>query len=370
MTSVAGAGRRAVIAQPVMDYAVEAYNLRKIYRTRNGKQAAVDGMDLRVPMGGVHGFLGPNGSGKTTTIRMLLGLIGADSGHIRIFDHEVPLAINEVISRVGAIVEQPRFFPAFSGQKNLQLLASAIGAPRRRVAAVLDEVGLARRRRDKFRTYSLGMKQRLAIAATLLKDPDLLIFDEPTNGLDPAGIHEIRTMMRSLARRGKTVLVSSHILSEVQQIADTVTIIGRGRLLAEGSVRDILAASGQVSAQVGVSDHLRAAEVLTLAGFTVEPQATRFLKVSLSNRKLDLAVITRLLADHGLYVFELTPIHPDLESVFLNLTADDHLGGRQQRRRPPEQRRPQQRRRHPEARSQQRAQRERRRELPDWSGRS
>jgi ABC-type multidrug transport system ATPase subunit len=369
MGSVAGAGRRAVIAQPVMDCAVEAYNLRKVYRTRNGKRAAVDGLDLRVPMGGVHGFLGPNGSGKTTTIRMLLGLIGADSGHIRIFDQEVPLAINEVISRVGAIVEQPRFFPAFSGQKNLQLLASAIGAPRRRVATVLEEVGLARRRRDKFRTYSLGMKQRLAIAATLLKDPDLLIFDEPTNGLDPAGIHEIRTMMRSLARRGKTVLVSSHILSEVQQIADTVTIIGCGRLLAEGNVRDILAASGQVSARVGVSDHLRAAEVLTAAGFTVEPQATRLLKVSLSNRKLDLAVITRLLADQSLYVSELTPIHPDLESVFLNLTADDHLGGRQQRRRPPEQRGPQQRRRRPQAQSQRRSQRERRPELPDWSGR-
>jgi ABC-2 type transport system ATP-binding protein len=369
MRSVAAAGRRAVRAQPAADYAVEAYNLRKVYRTRNGKQAAVDGLDLRVPVGGVHGFLGPNGSGKTTTIRMLLGLIAADSGHIRIFDHEVPLAINEVISRVGAIVEQPKFFPAFSGQKNLQLLATAIGAPRRRVAAVLDEVGLARRGRDKFRNYSLGMKQRLAIAATLLKDPDLLIFDEPTNGLDPAGIHEIRTMMRSLARRGKTVLVSSHILSEVQQIADTVTIIGRGRLLAEGNVSDILAASGQVSARVGVSDHLRATEVLTESGFTVEPLATRLLMVSLSNRKLDLAVITRLLADQGLYVSELTPVQPDLESVFLNLTADDHLGARQQRRRQPDQRRPQQRQRRPQAQPQRRPQRERRPELPDWSGR-
>lgn len=165
-----------------MDYSIEAYNLRKVYRTRNGKQAAVDGLNLQVPLGGVHGFLGPNGSGKTTTIRMLLGLISADSGHIRIFHHEVPLAINDVISRVGAIVDLPKFFPAFSGQKNLQLLASAIGAPRRRVGAVLDQVGLADRRRDKFRNYSLGMKQRLAIAATLLKD--LLIFDEPTNGLD------------------------------------------------------------------------------------------------------------------------------------------------------------------------------------------
>jgi ABC-2 type transport system ATP-binding protein len=287
---------------------------------------------------------------------MLLGLITADSGHIRIFDHEVPLAINQIIDRVGAVVEQPKFFPAFSGQKNLELIARAIGAPRRRVDKVLHAVGLSRRGTDKFRHYSLGMKQRLAIAATLLKDPDLLIFDEPTNGLDPAGIHEIRTMMRNLARHGKTVLVSSHILTEVQQIADTVTIIGRGRLLAEGNVSDILAANGQLSARVGVSDHLRASEVLTASGFAVEPLASRLLKVSLSDQRLDLAVITRLLADQGLYVSELTPIQPDLESVFLNLTGGDQPGTRQQRRQP-EQRRRQGGQHQPERRRQPQSQR-------------
>ena len=367
-TSSVAARRRTVVRPPAVDYAIEAYSLKKVYRTRNGKQAAVDGLDLRVPVGGVHGFLGPNGSGKTTTIRMLLGLIDADAGHIRIFDHEVPLALDQIIDRVGAIVEQPKFFPAFSGEKNLRLLARAIGAPQKRVAAVLDEVGLARRGSDKFRKYSLGMKQRLAIAATLLKNPDLLIFDEPTNGLDPAGIHEIRGMMRNLARRGKTVLVSSHILSEVQQIADTVTIIGRGRLLAEGNVSQILSADGQLSARVGVSDHLRAAEVLTSSGFTVEPLAGRLLKVSLSNQRLDLAVITRLLADQNLYVSELTPIQPDLESVFLNLTAGEHLGARQQRRHKSQQRRPVERQRVPAQRKPQ-AQRQRQPERPDWSER-
>src|SRR5215207_5406518 len=285
---------------------------------------------------------------------------------IRIFDHEVPLAIDEVIGRVGAIVEQPRFFPGFSGQKNLKLLAKAIGAPRRRVAAVLDEVELAGR--DKYRNYSLGMKQRLAIAATLLKDPDLLIFDEPTNGLDPAGIHQIRTMMQNLARRGKTVLVSSHILTEVQQIADTVTIIGGGRLLAEGDVNQILASDGHLAARVGVSDHLRATEVLTAAGFTVEPLQNRILKVSLANQKLDLAVITRLLADQGLYVSELTPIQPDLESVFLNLTAGQHLAARQELRRQPARRPPQPRQRR-RAQQQHRPERLRQSELPDWGGR-
>ena len=228
------AARRSVVVETYADYAVEAYNLCKVYRTRRAGTPAVDGLDLRVPLGGVHGFLGPNGSGKTTTIRMLLGLIAADSGYIRVFDHEVPLHLDRVIDRVGAIVEQPRFFPNFSGRKNLTLLATAIGSPRRQVDSVLTDVGLADRAGDKFRTYSLGMKQRLAIAATLLKDPSLLIFDEPTNGLDPAGIHEIRATMRGLADRGKTVLVSSHILSEVQQVADTVSIIGRGRMLAEG----------------------------------------------------------------------------------------------------------------------------------------
>jgi ABC-type multidrug transport system ATPase subunit len=367
--SVASAGHRTVVVQPTVDYAVEAYNLRKVYRTRNGRQAAVDGLDLRVPLGGIHGFLGPNGSGKTTTFRMLLGLIAADSGHIRILDHEVPLAINEVIGRVGAVVEQPKFFPAFSGLKNLQLLAGAIGTPRRRVAAVLDEVGLTGRRRDKVRNYSLGMRQRLAIAATLLKDPDLLILDEPTNGLDPAGIHEIGTMMRSLASRGKTVLVSSHILSEVQQIADTVTIIGRGRLLAEGDVNHVLAPGGQLAARVGVSDHLRATEILSTSGFAVEPLPNRVLKVSLVNHKLDLAVITRLLADQGLYVSELTSIQPDLESVFLDLTTGQNLGARPERRRQPAHHRSQQPMRQPE---QQRRPPDRRRQpgLPDWGGRS
>ena len=214
---------------PADSYAIEAYNLRKTYRTRKGRRTAVDGLDLKVPLGGVHGFLGPNGSGKTTTIRMVLGLITADTGYVQVFDREVPLLLPQVISRIGAIVEQPKFFPAFSGRKNLAILARGIGVAGRRIDEVLTEVGLGERGRDKFRTYSLGMKQRLAIAATLLKDPDLLIFDEPTNGLDPAGIREIRATMRGLADQGKTVLVSSHILNEVQQVADTVSIIGRGR---------------------------------------------------------------------------------------------------------------------------------------------
>ena len=301
-----------------------------------GRATAVDDVTFTAAPGRVTGFLGPNGSGKTTTIRMLLGLIAADSGYIRVFDHEVPLHLDRVIDQVGAIVEQPRFFPSFSGRKNLVLLATAIGSPRHQVDHVLEDVGLTDRAGDKFRAYSLGMKQRLAIAATLLKDPSLLIFDEPTNGLDPAGIHEIRATMRRLADRGKTVLVSSHILSEVQQVADTVSIIGRGRMLAEGRVSDILRAAGEEYARVRVDDPLRAADLLESAGFVVE-RSGRELHVGVHRGVLDPAEITRNLAQRGLYVRELAPVRRDLESVFLELTAGEHLGSttaRSSRRRP------------------------------------
>jgi ABC-2 type transport system ATP-binding protein len=321
--------RRALPAEPPA-YAVEVTGLRKTYRTRKGRFEAVGGLDLKVPLGGVHGFLGPNGSGKTTTIRMLLGLVKADSGEIRIFGAEIPTALPQVIGRIGAIVEQPKFFPAFSGRRNLELLATGIGAPAGRVGEVLDEVGLTGRDKDRFRTYSLGMKQRLAIAGTLLKDPDLLIFDEPTNGLDPAGIHEIRATMRGLAERGKTVLVSSHILSEVQQVADTASIIGRGRLLAEGEVDQILAGAGAAGlvVRVLVADPARAAAVLGPAGFSVSPLPEGRMEVRRADDQpgFDPAQITWLLAQQGLYVAELVPVRADLESVFLDLTTEEHLG--------------------------------------------
>jgi ABC-2 type transport system ATP-binding protein len=259
---------------------------------------------------------------------MLLGLITADSGSMRVFGEPVPHRLDRVISRVGAIVEQPRFFPAFTGRRNLELLARAIDTRPTRVDEVLDEVGLGDRGNDRFRAYSLGMKQRLAIAATLLKDPDLLIFDEPTNGLDPAGIHEIRRTMRGLADRGKTVLVSSHILSEVAQIADTVSIIGRGRLIAEGPVSEILASGGEQAVRVGIADPDRAAGLLTGAGLQVTASGDGVLTVTAvrRSRPVDPSTITEILARQGLYVRELTPIRADLESVFLELTADDHLG--------------------------------------------
>ena len=233
---------------------------------RCGRVQAVSGLDLDVPLGGIHGLLGPNGSGKTTTLRMLLGLIRPDDGEMRIFDHEVPCGLPDVIDRVGAIVESPTFAPNISLRRNLEILAVSTGVPRRRVTEVLLEVGLRGREKAAFHTCSLGMKQRLAIAATLMREPDLLIFDEPTNGLDPAGIQEIRTTMRALADAGRTVLVASHLLGEIEQIADSVSIMGRGRVIAAGDLEEFLN-DGSEYVAVEIDDVPAAFETLRQAGF-------------------------------------------------------------------------------------------------------
>src|SRR3954468_13214899 len=208
----------------------------KTYRGRRGRppQKALDDMDLLVETGGVHGFLGPNGSGKTTSIRVLLGLVTADSGTPRIFDRPVPEALPEVIGHVGALVQTPLFFPNFSGRRNLQLLAEVPGVPGARVGEFLEIVDLHERAADRFKGYSLGMKQRLGIAAALLKRPQLLILDEPSNGLDPAGIREIRELIRSLGASGTTVFLSSHLLNEVEQVCDRVAILSHGKCIVTG----------------------------------------------------------------------------------------------------------------------------------------
>lgn len=302
--------------------AVATRGLTKSFHGIRGRRVAIHGLDLDVPAGGVHGFLGPNGSGKTTTIRMLLGLLRADGGTMHIFGQPVPQRLPQVIARVGAIVESPKFYPSFTGRRSLSLLADAIGTDQRRVGEVLDEVGLGDRGDDRFGGYSLGMKQRLAIAATLLKSPDLLIFDEPTNGLDPAGIREIRETMRNLGTQGRTVLVSSHILSEIEHIADTVSIIGRGRVVAQGSVAGLINQAGADGVDVGINNPEAAVAVLRQAGMTAD-LAPDGLRVSGVDQPAD---VTRTLAAQGLYVSRLVPVRQDLESVFLQLTQDDQLG--------------------------------------------
>ena len=241
---------------------------------------------------------------------------------MRLFGQAVPARLPSVIDRVGAVVESPKFSPNFSARQNLRLLAATIGAPRSRVDAAIDTVGLTGRDRDRYRSYSLGMKQRLAIAATLLKDPDLLILDEPTNGLDPAGIREIRDTIRDLGDSGTTVLLSSHILAEVQQVCSSVTIIGNGRLLASGKVDDLLAAG--TAFRVVVPNPAAAQRVLEAGGLTVtRGQHDGVLSVETDQP----ARITELLAAERIWLTELTPVRADLETFFLDLTSDDTLGG-------------------------------------------
>jgi ABC-2 type transport system ATP-binding protein len=297
--------------------AIEVTGLRKTFRGVRGRRVALDHLDLVVEPGRVHGFLGPNGSGKTTTIRALLGLVRADEGSMRIFGHEVPGGLPDVIARVGAVVESPQFFPHFSARRNLRLLARIAGVRRRRVEEVLELAGLADRARDPVRGYSLGMRQRLAIAATLLKEPRLLILDEPNNGLDPAGIREVRDLMRTLADGGVTVLLSSHLLAEVQQVCDSVSIVSRGRHVVSGPVSEVLATGSSGEVRVRVEDAGHAASVLTEAGLTVRSEGTHLVVSDVA----DPAWITQVLARRRLFVSELTPLAANLESVFLELTG-------------------------------------------------
>ena len=303
------------------DLVIEAHGLRKEFRgRRGGLRVAVDDLDLAVPAGGVHGFLGPNGSGKTTTIRMLLGLARATRGQMALFGQQVPQHLPAVIDRVGAVVEAPKFSPNFTGRRNLLLLSRSIGVPDSQVDAAIETVGLTGRDKDRYKTYSLGMKQRLAIAATLIKEPQLLILDEPTNGLDPSGIREIRDTIRDLGERGVTVLLSSHILAEVQQVCTSATIIGNGRLLASGRVEDLLD-GGPAAFAVEVPDAVRAAGALATAGIAATPTDTG-LRVETD----DPGAITRALAADEIWLTSLTPLRRDLESVFLELTEGEALG--------------------------------------------
>jgi ABC-2 type transport system ATP-binding protein len=297
---------------------IEIDGLRKTYRGRRSvRRVALDGFDMAVQAGEVHGFLGPNGSGKTTTLRTLVGLVRADEGRLRILGQPVPAALPQVAGQIGAIVEGTQFFPNFTARCTLELLATIGRLPTRRVDEVLEVVGLADRADDRVRTFSLGMKQRLAVGAALLKTPELLILDEPANGLDPAGIREMRDLVRGVVAAGTTVLLSSHILGEVQQICDRVTIIARGRRVASGPVAEVLAGKDNGEFRVGVRDRQRAAEVLAAAGAAVRPAAEDLIVSGV----LDPEWISSTLGRHQLWATEIVALTPDLETVFLDMTG-------------------------------------------------
>lgn len=252
----------------VTDLCIETTGLSK----RFGHQLAVDGVDLAVPRGSVFGFLGPNGSGKTTTIRLMLGLAAASSGSVRLLGQEMPGQLREVLPRVGALVEGPAFYPFLSGAANLHRFDAAdprapAATRKSRVQSALERVGLTHAADKKVRAYSLGMKQRLGIANALLAPRELLVLDEPTNGLDPQGTREVRSLVRSLAADGATVFVSSHLLAEVEQICTHAAIMSAGRLVAQGTLAQ-LRQDGQARIRVLTPDAGAAAEVLARLGLS------------------------------------------------------------------------------------------------------
>lgn len=296
--------------------AVEVHGLTKRYGTR----AAVNDLSFTLIPGRVTGFLGPNGAGKTTTIRMLLGLATPTAGTIEVFG-ESSTHPERYLQRVGALIEGPAFIPALSARENLRMFA-VLGGHVGRIDAVIERVGLQGREHDAVRGYSLGMKQRLGIAAALLPDPDLLVLDEPTNGLDPAGIQEIRELLRELAGEGRTVFVSSHLLSEIQTICDDLLVVREGSHVYSGTVEGLLASRGATIRlrPERTEDLAWLRRGLSSAGIESSPTGGVELIVDAASG-VSTAELNRLATGHGITLSELRTEQPDLEATFLELTS-------------------------------------------------
>jgi ABC-type multidrug transport system ATPase subunit len=277
---------------------------------------AVDALDLEVHCGEVFGFLGPNGAGKTTTLRMLLGLIRPTSGSAQVVGYRPGDSAG--LARIGSLVESPAFYPYLSGRENLKVVADYAGLPHVRIDAALDEVELLPRAKDRFGTYSMGMKQRLAVAAALIKEPELMILDEPTNGLDPQGVVEMRALIRQLGTGSRTVLLSSHLLNEVEQICDRVAIIRKGKLVAQGRV-DELRGQATLIVKATPSDAARRS-LMQMLGQAAVSGVDGTLRLSVSPDRA--ADINAALVSAGIRVSELRPAERTLEEVFLSLTGE------------------------------------------------
>jgi len=303
------------------EHVIETELLTKKY----GDVIAVDQLSLRVPRGGVFGFLGPNGSGKTTTMGMLLGLVHPTSGEARIFGD--PARHPATLRRVGAMVESPTFYPYMTGRANLQYFqgVSQHGSVDE-VDRLLEVVDLGKRAESKYATYSLGMKQRLGIACALLGDPELVFLDEPTNGLDPAGVVEVRELIRQLGTGGRTVVLSSHLLAETELVCDHVAVLARGKLIVQGNIKELL--HEKDSFWLGTTDDAAAGRLLSAlpaVGKVVIGDGE--LVVTAPPEKA--AEITKALAQAGIYVTKLVPIRHTLESFFMEITGTDPTTGKE-----------------------------------------
>jgi ABC-2 type transport system ATP-binding protein len=302
-------------------WAVETRGLVK----RFGDNLAVDGVELLVPRGCAFGYLGPNGAGKTTLIRMLLGLTRADAGTMALLGHDVPRDRARALEQVGAIVDEPRFHGHLTGRQNLEILAAAREpAAKDRIGPSLERVGIAHRANDKVSKYSMGMRQRLGVAACLLGDPQLLILDEPMNGLDPAGMREMRDMILSLVSEGRTVVLSSHLLDEIERTCDAVAIVDHGHVIRQGPIAELLQGAS-LALEVDCSDPDRALSLLSdtpMLG-SADVVATRGLSLTLpagTSRDV-IAEINRVLVESGIAVYRIQAIQASLESWFLQVTT-------------------------------------------------
>jgi ABC-2 type transport system ATP-binding protein len=298
-------------------FVVETTGLTK----RFGDRAAVANVDLHVPRGAAFGYLGPNGAGKTTLIRMLLGLTHATSGTMRLLGRPVPEERAAALARVGAIVEEPRFHAHLTGRENLTVIAAARErAAHDRIDGALARVGLSQRADERVKRYSLGMRQRLGVARSLLADPELLILDEPTNGLDPAGIREFREMIRGFVAEGRTVLLSSHLLDEVEKICDEVAIVDQGQIVAQGPIAE-LAAGAKQTILIATSDDEQALAVFSedraVESVATEPTGMR-VTLSAADAGDD---ISRRLFHAGLAIRRFEPARVSLEQRFLEITS-------------------------------------------------
>jgi len=301
-------------------WAVETHGLTK----RFGDNIAVNGVELLIPRGCAFGYLGPNGAGKTTLIRVLLGLTHADAGTMSLLGYPVPKRRAAALARVGAIVDEPRFHGHLTGRQNLQLLAAAREpAARERIGPALERVGILHRADDRVSKYSMGMRQRLGVAACLIGDPQLLILDEPMNGLDPAGMHEMRDMILSLVAEGRTVVLSSHLLDEVQRTCDAVAIVDRGSVIRQGPISELLAGASLVL-QVECSEPDRARSLLdaTALGAQIEVGEPGLgISLPAGTPRDVIAEINRILVEGGISVYRLEEIQASLESWFLQVTS-------------------------------------------------
>jgi ABC-type multidrug transport system ATPase subunit len=297
--------------------AVRTHSLTKRFK----KQTAVNKVNLEIHKGDVFGLLGPNGAGKTTIIRMLLGLIKPTEGTTEVLGFNSMHQRDEVLARVSAIVEAPALYPMLTGMNNLKAMALATGIPDAdsKIAEVLEKMGLTERAKDMYKTYSLGMKQRLCIAAALLTDPQIIILDEPTNGLDPAGMAEMRQLIRDLSAQGRTVILSSHLLNEVQQVCNRVAIIQKGQIIAHGLVSDLLANKTAIRIRVRQDEWDRAWQVLNLNGYADKVTADSGY-ILVATPSTDGARINQLLGSQAIFAGEITPHNQSLEEYFLDLT--------------------------------------------------